>query len=200
MFIVQNTEASVSKAPPLKSPWAAIVKSEPKQKESVVPKTAAKPQVTKQGSNASAANGKQDSQVALPSYAQNGVSHRQSTSSPVDSKKSAQADSTSIQSPEARFVDVDRHAPATPAASTSPVPPSDTPSSTSEKFREEGNAAEASTSRAAEAEVSACSLQATVKHSAAAHNSQEAYCLFGSHILLFSGTDRGPQACQDGLE
>ncbi|DBA68286.1 TPA: hypothetical protein ACH3X2_013806 [Trebouxia sp. C0005] len=150
-----ETEASAPKAQPLKSPWAAIVRSEPKGKEVPTVKAATKPQMTKQGSNASAASSKQDSQPALPSYAQAGVSQRPSSSSPADSKKVAQAVSADHQSPEASAVEVDKHAPATPAASTSPVPPSDTFSSTAGKSREDGNAAEASTSKAADAEVEA---------------------------------------------
>ncbi|DBA77438.1 hypothetical protein WJX77_006299 [Trebouxia sp. C0004] len=150
-----NTEASAPKAQPLKSPWATIVRSEPKGKEAATVRAATKPQMTKQGSNASAASSKQDSQPALPSYAQAGVSQRPSSASPADSQKVAQAVSADHQSPETASVEVDKHAPATPAASTSPVPPSDTSSSTAEKSRDEGNAAEASTSRAADAEVEA---------------------------------------------
>jgi len=152
-FNPQNTEAPAPKAQPLKSPWAAIVRSEPKGKEAATAKAATKPQMTKQGSNASAASSKQDSQPALPSYAQAGVSQRPSSSSPADSKKVAQAVSDDHQSPDTASAEVDKHAPVTPAASTSPVPPSDTSSSTAEKSRDEGNSAEASTSRAADAEV-----------------------------------------------
>ena len=144
---LQNTENAPSKAIPLKSPWAQIVKSEPKSKEQPPAKASAKPQLTKQGSNASAASGKQESQTALPSYAQAGVSQRQSSQTPADSKPPAPTISPEEQPSEAQPVDVDKHAPATPVASTSPVPHSDSSSSTAEKFREEGNAAEASTSR-----------------------------------------------------
>ena len=151
---MQNSEASVpTKAPPLKSPWAAIVRSEPKQKDSASVKTTVKSQMTKQGSNVSAASSKQDSQTALPSYAQAGASQRHSSPSPAESKQAAQTATTDRQSPEAQPVEVDKHAPATPAASTSPVPASDSSSSTAEKFREDGNAAEASTSRGSEVEV-----------------------------------------------
>ena len=150
---LQNTESAPAKAPPLKSPWAQIVKSEPKSKEQPSANAAAKPQLTKQGSSASAASGKQDSQTALPSYAQAGASQRQTLQAPAESKKPESTVSTEQQPTEAQPVEVDKHAPATPAASTSPVPHSDSSSSTAEKFREEGNAAEASTSKVLEAEV-----------------------------------------------
>lgn len=107
----------------------------------------------KQGSNASAASGKQESQPALPSYAQAGGSQRQSTHPSADTKKPASAVSTDSQPSEAQPADVDKHAPATPVASTSPVPLSDSSFSTAEKSRDDENAAEASTSRGTEAEV-----------------------------------------------
>lgn len=150
---LQNTESAPAKAPALKSPWAQIVKSEPKPKEQPSASAAAKPQLTKQGSTASAASGKQDSQTALPSYAQAGVSQRQTSQAPAESKKLESTVSPEQQPPEAQLVGVDKHAPATPAASTSPVPHSDSSSSTAEKSREEGNATEASTSKSSEAEV-----------------------------------------------
>lgn len=153
---LQNTESAPAKAPALKSPWAQIVKAEPKPNEQPSASAAAKPQLTKQGSSVSAANGKQDSQTnALPSYAQAGPSQRQTSQAPAESKKPESMVSPEQQPPEAQLVGVDKHehAPATPAASTSPVPPSDSSSSTAEKSREEGNATEASTSKSSEAEV-----------------------------------------------
>ncbi|KAL3157004.1 hypothetical protein ABBQ38_001257 [Trebouxia sp. C0009 RCD-2024] len=150
----QNTESAPAKILPLKSPWAQIVKSEPKAKDQPLAKAAPKSQLTKQGSTASAASAKQESQAALPSYAQAGVSQRQNSQPPAESSKPAPSVSTEPpQTSEVQPIDVDKHAPATPIASTSPVPHSDSSSSTAEKFREEGNAAEASTSRPSEAEV-----------------------------------------------
>ena len=147
--MLQSTATS-SVAPPLKSPWAAIVRSEPKNKDSSSGKAAGKPQLQKQGSTASAASSKQDTQTTLPSYAQTGTSQRLGT---PDSKKPPHAISTDRQSPQSQPTEVDKHAPTTPVASTSPVPPSDSSSSTADKSREDTVAAEASTSRASDAEV-----------------------------------------------
>lgn len=160
---LQNTESAPAKAPALKSPWAQIVKSEPKTKEQPSASAAAKPQLTKQGSSAVAASGKQDAQTALPSYAQAGAAQRQTSQAPAESKKPESTCSPEQQPPEAQLVGVE-HAPATPAASTSPVPPSDSSSSTAEKSREEGNATEASTSKSSEAEVTFDLSPPTVGH------------------------------------
>lgn len=148
---LQKTETAPPKSLPLKSPWAQIVKAEPKQKDQASVQAPAKSQLTKHGSNASAATSKQEPQAALPSYAKAGVSQR--PDSQGDSRRPAPTISTERQPAETSPADVDKHAPATPVASTSPVPPSDSSSSTAEKSREDTNAAEASTSRGSEAEV-----------------------------------------------
>ena len=149
-FMLQSTASSPSKAPPLKSPWAAIVRSEPKQKESANTKPAGKAALQKSASNGSAVSNQQDSQTTLPSYAPPGTSQRQST---PDSKKPPQTISTDRQSPSSQPGEVDKHAPSTPVASTSPVPPSDSSSSTADKSREDNAPTDPSTSRATEAEV-----------------------------------------------
>lgn len=143
-----QTEAK-PKTAPLKSPWAQIVKAEPKQKDGIVGSAAESSQPTKSSSGAAVNN-----KHTLPSYAQAGLTQRKSAPL-TDEKETASAKSADPVVSESQPADSEKHAPATPAPSTSPHPQtlSESSSGTAEKMPELANGGEASSSRILEQEV-----------------------------------------------
>ena len=147
-----QTEAKPKPAAPLKSPWAQIVRAEPKQKDGVDLNSAELPQATSSSSGPAAANNKQSS--VLPSYAQTGLTQRKST--PLkDDKDTAPSSGTEAATPDPQPADSDKHGPSTPALSTSPHPhtSSESSSGTAEKMPEAATAGEATSSKSSEQEV-----------------------------------------------
>lgn len=143
------------KAATLRSPWAQIVKAEPRQKGGALAQAADAPQSEKGSSVAAAASNSKPS-PQLPSYAQSGAT--QHKSAPLaDTKDTAQPHSSQAASSDAQPTDSEKHAPSTPAPSTSPHPHalSDSSSGTADKIPEVATAAEASSSKSSEQEVPA---------------------------------------------